>query len=493
MAGEGPPQSPAPDPLVGTMVSGRYRIDSLIAKGGMGRVYRGIQEPLGRSVAIKVLAPADPSKAVAEVYRKRFLREAMVTSKLTHPNTIVIHDYGPLDDDRLYIVMEYLEGRTLREVIVREGLLEAARVLHIGEQVCASLSEAHKAGIIHRDLKSLNVMLVTRGGDPDFVKILDFGLVKQVENSLDEDITGEGNFVGSPGYMAPEQILGGKADPRSDVYSVGVLLYEMLTGRTPFSRFGSASQPSAVLMAHLNTAPPPLRATNPKAAAPPLLERAIFRCLEKKPEDRFASMDELQATLKRCERELPVDDSLPTQIVPIAKVPASDPNATARELRIPGFGGDPGARALSGAQLSLSGIPSYAGSSQAHVSTAGSVSRGSTPPEGRVSRSGRVPEPPIPVRSLILLVVLGAVAILSMAAIVVVLATREEPQSAIVPPPAAPAAPLPAQPAPEVVLRIESVPPGADVLEGGRILGTTPLRLSVARSSLAGTDRKSVV
>src|SRR5205085_4318493 len=167
---------------------------------------------------------------------KRFFLEASVTAKLTHPNTITLYDYGRTEDGVFFIAMEYLNGRTLSQAMQADGPLAQERVIHIGQQICRSLREAHALGIIHRDLKPSNVMLLSQHDEHDFAKVLDFGLVKFFTRAVSEGkITNQGTFVGSPHYMAPEQARNQQPDHRCDVYSLGVVLYHMLTGNTPFS------------------------------------------------------------------------------------------------------------------------------------------------------------------------------------------------------------------------------------------------------------------
>lgn len=292
-------QNQEQDPLIGKVIGKKYEITSLIRRGGMARVYKGFQQPLGRIVAIKVLAPQNTSLVPEGVYEKRFFREASVASKLTHPNTVIIHDYGRMDDPpNYYIVMEYLDGITLRQAIQRGAPMPIGRVLHIAEQICGSLMEAHSLGMVHRDLKPANIMLVHRGNDPDFVKVLDFGLVKPVTPSGDEELTVDGTFVGSPGYMAPEQILGESADQRADIYSLGVLIYEMLTGKTPFPVMRQGPQNMGIVYAQLSGQPVPLHLALSNSAVPQYIEKTVMKCLERNPIDRFPSIDKLLSALR---------------------------------------------------------------------------------------------------------------------------------------------------------------------------------------------------
>ena len=253
----------------------------------MGKVYRAEQAPLGRICAIKVLNPNYTGEHDPE-FHKRFFLEASMASKLRHPNTVTIFDYGQTDDDVYYMAMEYLEGYTLHRAIREVGHLPEERTAHIARQICRSLREAHTLGVVHRDLKPANVYLLEHGDEPDFVKVLDFGLVKDV-SSGSEDLTQAGLFMGSPKYMAPEQIRGDAIDGRTDIYALGIIMYEMVTGKVPFDRPKSVD----ILMAHVNEEVPPIRKMNPAARVSPALEEAIMRSMAKNPNDRFRSMDEV--------------------------------------------------------------------------------------------------------------------------------------------------------------------------------------------------------
>lgn len=282
-----------PDPLIGRVINDRFRIIAPIARGGMGKVYKAEQAPLGRICAVKVLNPNYAGDSDPE-FHKRFFLEASIASKLSHPNTVTIFDYGRTDDDIYYMAMEYLEGRTLHRLIRDEAPLDAQRVLHIARQVCRSLREAHGLGVIHRDLKPANIYLIKHDEENDFVKVLDFGLVKNIEDTS-ENLTQTGLFMGSPKYMAPEQIRGEKVTPRTDIYALGVVMYEMLTSKVPFDRANSVN----TLMAHVSEPVPPMREMNPTAMVPPAIEDVVYKCLQKRSEDRYASMDELLTALKR--------------------------------------------------------------------------------------------------------------------------------------------------------------------------------------------------
>jgi serine/threonine-protein kinase len=288
--------SQGPDPRIGRVINDRYRIVGVIARGGMGKVYRAEQQPLGRLVALKILDPHYTGDNDPEFHRRFFL-EASIASKLTHPNTVTIFDYGKTDDDTYYIAMELLEGRTLHRALRDEGPFPPERAMHIGRQICRSLREAHALGVIHRDLKPANVYLVQHGDESDFVKVLDFGLVKNVEDKESEEITRAGLFMGSPKYMSPEQIRGEEeVDARVDVYALGVMMYEMLTGKPPFDRPSSVN----ILMAHIRERVPPMNEQRPDVQVPAALEAVVQRCMEKERTQRYPSMDAVLTALKQC-------------------------------------------------------------------------------------------------------------------------------------------------------------------------------------------------
>ena len=259
---EGDPQAPVPsvvgatDPLIGRVLNDRFRILSPLGSGGMGKVYKAVQTPLDRVVALKILNPNFPAEK-DPAFKRRFFLEASLTSKLRHPNTVTVIDYGQTEDGIYFIAMEYMEGQTLAEVLAQEKTLPWRRVLDIAQQICRSLREAHKLGVIHRDLKPANVMLLNEA-DHDMVKVLDFGLVKSFlvtdGQSGDPEVTQNGVFLGSPQYMAPEQARN-VADPRSDVYSLGILVYQMLSGRPPFQ----GKDYLEVIFQHMKEAPRSLR------------------------------------------------------------------------------------------------------------------------------------------------------------------------------------------------------------------------------------------
>lgn len=273
-----------PDPWRGRTLDGRYEILERVGVGGMGSVYRARQTSVDRIVAVKMLR----SEAAREnEWVQRFYNEAKACSRLQHPNTIRMFDFGQTESGSLYMVMEFLDGRSLREVVHDEAPLAADRVARLLVQCCASLAEAHRAGIIHRDIKSDNLFLLDLPGSPDHVKVLDFSVAKLLEESVAR--TAAGLVFGTPQYMSPEQASGEPLDPRTDLYSLGVLGYELLSGRLPFDH-----ENPMVVLEMLKTDPlPPFPAT-----VPARLAQVLGRCLEKDPARRPASATQLAAELE---------------------------------------------------------------------------------------------------------------------------------------------------------------------------------------------------
>jgi serine/threonine-protein kinase len=273
----------------GTVLADRYRIERLISRGGMGAVFEAVQLGLDRAVAIKMLLPALTRD---EKVRERFRREARSVASLHHPNIIQIYDYG-ISDHGPYIVMEFLRGQSLR-VLLRQGPLSVVRAVGLMEQVCSAVSAAHAAGIIHRDLKPDNIIIEDQSGGQLTAKVLDFGIAKMLEAQAEEpdvNLTGA-NIIGSPAYMSPEQSMGMELDARSDVYSLGTVVYEMLTGGTPF---GKSSAP-AMLVHQVNSRPPSI--CEQRGEITPALEFVVMKALAKDRDLRFTSAIELAQALR---------------------------------------------------------------------------------------------------------------------------------------------------------------------------------------------------
>ncbi len=273
---------------------GSYTLKDKLGAGGMGEVHLAEHQLLKRPCAIKLIRPdkADETTAIA-----RFETEVQATAGLTHPNTVEIYDYGYTEEGTFYYVMEFLPGRTLQEFVERGGAMPAARVIHLLRQVCSALTEAHNAGLIHRDIKPGNIFATERGGVLDVAKLLDFGLVKStLDDESSPEITVEGAVIGSPLYAPPERVVGDvEPDVRGDVYSLGATAYYLLTGRPVFG----GEKALKILFAHANQTPKPLRDLNPDVPAD--LEAIVMQCLSKNPDDRYQTAAELDAALEVCD------------------------------------------------------------------------------------------------------------------------------------------------------------------------------------------------
>jgi serine/threonine-protein kinase len=451
------------DPLIGKVLSGRFEIVAPLGVGGMGRVYKAVQRPLDRMVALKVLNPRyDGSKDPG--FEKRFFLEASMTAKLKHPNTITVHDYGRTDDGIFYIAMEYVEGETLQQALSR-GPFSWPRALFVGAQIARSLREAHKLGLVHRDLKPANIMLIAEGTGGDVVKVLDFGLVKsfmverpQTEHdSNNTEITQAGVLLGSPMYMAPEQARN-EADQRTDLYALGVLLFQCMAGRPPFLGKESID----VIVKHIREKPPELRSLVPEV--PLEVNALVMKCLEKEPAARFQSMDELLEAMRA---------------------------ATAGQ-GMSGVFADP--RSASSTMIPRA----FSQGSSPRVPTTSPVPSGeqATPAQTRVEGGVLLPDSSVPVefalsvanptpRRTTMAVVLGLSALgIAVGAGVAWKLTRPMPVSTpVVTPTTVVAPPKHEEPRPpmKVSFDISSSPSGATVTHAGLVLGVTPLSFKVDR------------
>jgi serine/threonine-protein kinase len=450
------------DPLIGQTLSGRFRILEPLGSGGMGKVYKAMQSPLDRIVALKVLNPRyagekDPG------FERRFFLEAAMTAKLHHPNTITVHDYGRTDDGMLFIAMEYVEGETLQQLLNKDKALPWVRALNIAGQICRSLREAHKLGVIHRDLKPANVMVLHEETGSDLVKVLDFGLVKPfmpdaAMPQAGPELTQAGVLLGSPLYMAPESAKN-EHDPRSDIYSLGVLLFQVITGRPPFTGKDSID----IIVKHIREEPPRLKSLKPDV--PDEVEVLVMRCLEKEPRARYQTMDEVLEGLKW----------------------------VASQTGLSGAFSDPRAAVVGSASAGASSQP------VPRISNPGGPRRG-TP-----LRSVEIPLETdaitAPNRNPLWVYTGGALAAALLVTGGAVLASRVKPKVLPAPPkpamvkpkqpdmavkPPEPPQPEPPKPVAMVTFAVSSAPPGATVTMNGQTVGVTPFSLP-----LKGDDDES--
>jgi tRNA A-37 threonylcarbamoyl transferase component Bud32 len=276
-------------------IGDRYKIEELIGVGGMGAVYRGRHEAMGKTLAVKVLHEDAVGNKKAVL---RFDQEARAASALTHPHLVSVYDYGVTDDGAPYLVMDYLEGKSLAAIIKEEGEVNPTRALTIFIQIAEGIEHAHKKGVIHRDLKPSNVIITKTDREQDFVKIVDFGIAKLMTTavgSADNSLTQTGEIFGSPLYMSPEQCTGEQLDQRSDIYSLGCLMYETLTGRPPLQ----GANPVQTIMLHVQEEAPSIASTANHITLPPGLASVVMRCLSKAPSDRYQSAEALMSDLEK--------------------------------------------------------------------------------------------------------------------------------------------------------------------------------------------------
>jgi eukaryotic-like serine/threonine-protein kinase len=302
------------DLVIGTTLADKYRIETEIGRGGMSVVYRGRHEVMDRMVAIKML---QAQLVNDQTSIKRFKQEAKAASCLTHPNVITVYDCDVSPGGQPYLVMDLLEGESLSDIIRRENHVEEERALNIFIQACDALEHAHTKGVLHRDLKSSNIMLINQEGKTDVVKVVDFGIAKLMPNSgkQSQNLTQTGEIFGSPIYMSPEQCLGSHLDQRSDIYSMGAMLYESLMGQPPLM----GDTIIDTMQMHVSTMPASFADMRHDLHIHPQFEDVVFKSLEKKPEDRYASMEQFRDALAHVARNLEMDkfNPRPVNISPV--------------------------------------------------------------------------------------------------------------------------------------------------------------------------------
>jgi serine/threonine protein kinase len=462
-----------PRTLIGKELDGRYRLEDLLGQGGMGMVFAATQVAVGRKVALKT---AHPAMAMAPTFFERFKREAEVAARLKHPNIVTIFDFGKTADGYCYIAMELLEGESLRQEVRKKGPLSLRRSVAVVEQIGLGLSHAHKNNVIHRDMKPHNVMVTTVDG-AEYVKVLDFGLVKAIEDENDEHLTSTGQVLGTPQYMPPEQASGEAVDVRSDLYSLGAILHFCLTGSSPY---GAGSVRKA-LTAALTQPVPTVASKRNGATVPQSVEEFLRKALAKEPDDRYQTAEEFLADLNASIDGVPshVLDALPSHgNAPHQTKDGSGSESKDKEKATPNRGGSRSrSRPLPRPQDEYL-VPH---------------DRRTTAPEVPVQRSSAsraLKRMPLWLKTAVV-VLPGAMVLGALAAWMLRPPSPAAPLTVVMKPPAPVAAPappkvepLPAAPAPEVTITLRSTPAGAAVLEGGVLVGKTPLDRKWARDTI---------
>jgi serine/threonine-protein kinase len=480
--------------LLGQVLDGRYKIESVLGQGGMGMVFRATQTSVQRPVAVKTL---NPSLAAAPQFFERFRREAEIASRLRHPNVITIFDFGRAPDGTCYFVMELLQGESLKEMVKREGPMSLRRAVSLIEQACQGLAHAHAEGCVHRDLKPHNIMVQQLSGR-DFVKVLDFGLVKAMETEEEEQLTSTGQVLGTPQYMPPEQAGGEAVDPRSDLYSMAGVLYYCLTGSSPYG----ANTVRKALTASLTQPVPPVNSKRQGAPVPAALDAFFQKALAPEKEDRYQNAQEFIDAMQDTLADLSAEelDAMPSG------GSAASGNERGSGSRPGSRGGRPVSGSGSGVRPSRAGAPAVGrGSTPSNVvvaRNAPAAGSGSAPSRSRPSVPRAAPPPPPPApegMSLGKKVALVAVplALLGIGG-AVVMGTRGDgtqaprpvaggPREAPSEKPASVAGANPgnANAAPQnIMVMLGSTPAGASVYEGEEMLGTTPLKLELPRDKV---------
>jgi serine/threonine-protein kinase len=319
---------------IGRIIDGRYRILELIGQGGMGSVYKAEHTGIRRVVALKLLHPV--LAQLPEVSR-RFEREAFAIGRIEHPNCVNVSDFGRLEDGSLYLVMEYLEGHSLGDELAEHTRIEPLRALHILRHVLRGLGHAHENDIVHRDVKPENVLIIQQDGDPDFAKILDFGIAKLIGAAAEDDgtkLTQAGMAFGTPIYMSPEQAVGNPIDGRADLYAASVMGYEMITGRAPFE----SDDKLEVMSMHTSRPVPPMREVAPHVDVDSRIEEVIRRGLAKRPRDRYPDATEYIAAISAIVADPAMLVMTATGVVPLVRAQTVGPVVYGPPVASPGSG-----------------------------------------------------------------------------------------------------------------------------------------------------------
>ncbi|HVE84857.1 MAG TPA: serine/threonine-protein kinase [Myxococcales bacterium] len=457
------PDHPCPGPLLGKVLDNRYQIESVLGHGGMGMVFLATQTNMKRQVAVKTL---HPSLASSPQFFERFRREAETASQLNHPNIITVFDFGRSQDGTYYFVMELVNGQSLKQIVKGSGPLTLRRAVGIIEQCARGLAHAHQMGVVHRDIKPHNILISTVDG-AEFVKILDFGLVKALENEEEEQLTSTGQVLGTPQYMPPEQAGGEGVDARSDLYSLGGVFYYTLTGSSPWG----ANTVRKALTAALTQQLQPVSSKREGAPVPKGIEELLRKALDKEKENRHQSADELLDALHTALRGVPADvlDAVPTGGGNANKETGSGSESRGR--------GSPSSRARSSApSASARGRPS---------SVLVSPDLAITHPRARAAvpeAAGR-DEGPSTAKKLALLAI---PVVLFVAGGGVMVAMRKDASAAQATPQTVTTQVISVDPprsarATDVLVKLTSTPSGASVFQGDAYFGATPLDLKLSR------------
>jgi serine/threonine-protein kinase len=483
------------------VLDGRYKIESVLGQGGMGMVFRATQTSVQRPVAVKTLNPA---LAAAPTFFERFRREAEVASRLRHPNVITIYDFGRAPDSTCYYVMELLEGESLKEIVKRDGPMSLRRAVNVLEQSARGLAHAHEQNAVHRDLKPHNIMVQQLDGK-DFVKVLDFGLVKALEQEEEDQLTSTGQVLGTPQYMPPEQAGGEHVDQRSDLYSLAGVFYYCLTGTSPYG----ANTVRKALTAALTQTVPPVNTKRQGAPVPAAIDAFMQKGLAREKEDRFQSAEEFIEAMLDAVADLPAEQ---LDARPSGGAPGREGGGSGSRPSI--SGARRAAGSANSARPSRPSVSSPRGSSVPSNVVVAKSAAGSSPSTSRSRPAGAPsqrtpaappPQPPAPAprepegMSLGKKAALIGLPVLLIAAGAAVLALKpggggatQQPQVVEVPrtetpaqakpPPAGETKPQPPAVSPVVLVKCSSTPSGAAVLNAeGVQIGTTPMDLKLPR------------